>query len=89
MAGVVALASVLGSQQKVSLFHNLQLKFSNRRPCSNDAAHFENTGVRVSTFRRAKCNCTLLTCPHAKKVFHVAGIDFVNQTNVNGQDRRV
>jgi hypothetical protein len=43
MAGVVALASETGSQQNVSLFHNLQLRFSNRRPCSNDAAHLENT----------------------------------------------
>jgi hypothetical protein len=43
MAGVVALASETGSQQNVSLFHNLQLRFSNRRPCSNDAAHLEKT----------------------------------------------
>ena len=43
MAGVVALASVVGSQQKVSLFHNRQLRFSNLRPSSKEAAHFENT----------------------------------------------
>jgi hypothetical protein len=33
MAAVVAFASP-GAQQKVSLFHNLQLKFSKRRPSS-------------------------------------------------------
>jgi hypothetical protein len=43
MAGVVALASEMGSQQNVSLFHNLQLKFSNRLPSSNEPAHRENT----------------------------------------------
>jgi len=43
MAGVVALASETGSQQNVSLFHNLHDRFSNLRPCSNDAAHLENT----------------------------------------------
>jgi len=43
IAGVVALASETGSQQNVSLFHNLQLRFSNRRPSSNEPAHLENT----------------------------------------------
>jgi hypothetical protein len=43
MAGVVALASEIGSQQKVSLFHNLQLRFSNLRPSSRDPAHLEKT----------------------------------------------
>ena len=43
MAGVVAFASETGSQQNVSLFHNLQLKFSNRRPSSNDPEHLEKT----------------------------------------------
>lgn len=50
MAGVVALASEMGSQQKVSLFHNLQLKFSNRRPCSKDAAHLEKTVHMLKRF---------------------------------------
>jgi hypothetical protein len=48
IAGVVALASDMGSQQNVSLFHNLQLKFSNRRPSSNEPAHLENTRSGVS-----------------------------------------
>jgi hypothetical protein len=43
MAGVVELASETGSQQKVSLFHSRQLKFSNLRPSSNEPAHLENT----------------------------------------------
>lgn len=43
MPGVVLLASETGSQQKVSLFHNRQLKFSNLRPSSNDEAHREKT----------------------------------------------
>lgn len=33
----------LGAQQKVSRVHNLQLKFSRRRPSSNDPAHREKT----------------------------------------------
>lgn len=45
MEGAVALA--WGSQQKVSRFHNLQLRFSNRRPCSNDSEHLENTGFSL------------------------------------------
>ncbi len=32
------------SQQKVSRFHNLQLRFSSRLPPSIESAHFENTG---------------------------------------------
>jgi hypothetical protein len=54
MAGVVELASEIGSQQKVSLFHNRQLKFSSLRPSSNEPAHLENTVhmlKRFSTFR--------------------------------------
>jgi hypothetical protein len=43
MAGVVALASETGSQQNVSLFHSLQLRFSSLRPSSNDPAHLEKT----------------------------------------------
>jgi hypothetical protein len=43
IAGVVALASEMGSQQKVSIFHTLQLRFSNLRPSSNDPAHIVNT----------------------------------------------
>jgi hypothetical protein len=53
MAGVVALASETGSQQKVSLFHNLQLKFSSRRPSSKEPEHLEKTVhmlKRFSTF---------------------------------------
>jgi hypothetical protein len=41
MAGVVAFASP-GAQQKVSLFHNLQLRFSKRRPSSIEPEHLEN-----------------------------------------------
>lgn len=54
IAGVVALASPFGSQQKVSRVHNLQLKFSNLRPSSNDPEHLEKTVhmlKRFSTFR--------------------------------------
>ena len=38
------------SQQKVSRFHNLQLRFSNRRPSSSDSAHFENTAREISIY---------------------------------------
>lgn len=47
MAGTVASASAVGAQQKVSLFHNLQLRFSNRRPSSSWAAQRENTRLQV------------------------------------------
>lgn len=47
IAGVVALASDTGSQQKVSLFHNLQLRFSNLRPSSNEPAHLEKTTLEL------------------------------------------
>jgi len=50
IAGVVALASEMGSQQNVSLFHSLQLKFSNRLPSSNEPAHRENTVHMLKRF---------------------------------------
>jgi hypothetical protein len=43
MAGVVARCGC-ASQQKVSRFHNLQLRFSNLFPSSIDSAHLEKTG---------------------------------------------
>jgi hypothetical protein len=52
IAGVVARCGC-ASQQKVSLFHNLQLRFSSRLPSSIDSAHFEKTihiPKRLSTF---------------------------------------
>lgn len=45
-AGLDRLSSkllVVCSQQKVSRFQSLQLKFSNRLPCSMDSAHLEKT----------------------------------------------
>jgi hypothetical protein len=50
VAGVVALASEIGSQQKVSRFHNLQLRFSRRRPSSREPAHREKTRRGRSQF---------------------------------------
>jgi hypothetical protein len=50
IAGVVALASETGSQQKVSLFHSLQLKFSNLLPSSRDPAHREKTVHMLNRF---------------------------------------
>jgi hypothetical protein len=50
IAGVVALASEIGSQQKVSLFHNLQLRFSNLLPSSREPAHLENTVHMLNRF---------------------------------------
>jgi hypothetical protein len=76
MAGVVELASEMGSQQKDSLPHSLQLRFSNRRPSSSDAEHLEKTAgwlVQFTiTFLKAK-----LTSPHAKQVLGISCIDFV------------
>lgn len=39
-----------GAQQKVSRFHNLQLRFSYRLPSSIDSAHFEKTDHRPNRF---------------------------------------
>lgn len=44
IAGVVENWGCAG-QQNVSLFHNLQLRFSNRFPPSIDSAHFEKTNT--------------------------------------------
>lgn len=43
IAGVVEFASETGSQQNVSRFQSLQLRFSNRLPSSNEPAHREKT----------------------------------------------
>jgi hypothetical protein len=77
MAGVVELASETGSQQKVSLFHNRQLRFSNLRPSSNDPAHLENTAQRQS-LSRTKFHRSALTCPHAEEILDVASVDLVD-----------
>lgn len=45
IAGVVEFASETGSQQNVSRFHSLQLKFSNRLPSSSEPAHREKTVI--------------------------------------------
>ena len=52
IAGVVA-SSGCDSQQKVSRFHILQLRFSNRRPSSIDSAHLEKT---VEVASRSVCH---------------------------------
>jgi hypothetical protein len=88
MAGVVELASETGSQQKVSLFHNRQLRFSNLRPSSSEPAHLENT-ANVSLCHGARSKGVQLTCPHAEEVLNVAGVDLVDQSHVHGQDRRI
>lgn len=44
---LVVSSSTTVSQQKVSLFHSLQLKFSSRRPFSRESAHFEKTMQRT------------------------------------------
>jgi hypothetical protein len=85
IAGVVALASETGSQQNVSLFQSLQLRFSSRRPSSKEPAHREKTAGRVSTGRRTE-RWGELTCPHAEEVLDVSRIDFVYETDVDGQD---
>lgn len=86
IAGVVAFASP-GSQQKVSLFHNLQLRFSKRRPSSTDPAHREKTIPTLALYRLSGSPQFGLTSPHAKQVLHVPGVDFVYKSNIHGQDR--
>jgi hypothetical protein len=75
-AGVVAFASPC-SQQNVSLFHNLQLRFSKRRPSSTDPAHREKTGPPLALYMLSEFPQLRLTSPHAKQVLHVPGVDFV------------
>jgi hypothetical protein len=89
MAGVVELASETGSQQKVSLFHSRQLKFSNLRPSSNEPAHLEKTANVRLCHGRNQTGRNSLTCPHAEEILHVASVELVDQTHVNGQDRRI
>ena len=47
LAGAVVLASKTASQQKVPLFHNRQLKFSNLRPSSIDEADRETANMLI------------------------------------------
>jgi hypothetical protein len=76
IAGVVAFASP-GSQQKVSLFHNLQLRFSKRRPSSTDPAHLEKTRPPLALYELSGLQQFGLTSPHAKQVLNIPGVDFV------------
>ena len=63
IAGVVEFASETGSQQNVSLFHSRQLKFSNLRPSSKEAAQRENTIVKSVLNRvNATISSYLSTC---------------------------
>ena len=76
IAGVVAFASP-GSQQKVSLFHNLQLRFSKRRPSSTEPAHREKTTPPLALYKLSGLPQLELTSPHAKQVLNIPGVDFV------------
>ncbi len=67
IAGVVAFAS-LGSQQKVSLFHNLQLKFSSRRPSSIDPAHLLKTVHMLKRFSTCIKESLLGYMLHSRKL---------------------
>lgn len=88
MAGVVAFASLV-PQQKVSLFHNLQLRFSRRRPSSNEPAQREKTISPVSFYILSRLipGGGILTCPHAEEVLYIARVDLVDKSHVDGQDR--
>jgi len=85
IAGVVAFASP-GSQQKVSLFHNLQLRFSKRRPSSTDPAHREKTRSPLAHYMLSGLPQLGLTSPHAKQILYVPGVDFVYKSYIHGQD---
>ncbi len=90
IAGVVALASEIGSQQKVSLFQSLQLRFSNLRPSSREPAHREKTvNLLVFAVSNTVPAETMLTSPHAEQILDVAGVDFMDEAHVHGQDRRI
>lgn len=78
VAMVVELASEMGSQQNVSLFHTLQLRFSSLRPCSSDLEHREKTAVLLVTIPMGLIGTLGLTCPHVEKVLDILGIDFVD-----------
>ncbi len=85
IAGVVAFASPC-SQQKVSLFHSLQLRFSRRRPSSTDPAHREKTRQQSALYELAELPRVGLTSPHAKQVLNIPGVDFVEKPDIHGQD---
>jgi hypothetical protein len=89
MAGVVELASETGSQQKVSLFHNRQLKFSNLRPSSNEPAHLEKTADVSFCHGCKQTERSSLTGPHAEEILDIASVDLVDQTHIHGQDWRI
>lgn len=42
------------SQQKVSLFHNRQLRFSNLLPCSTEPEHLEKTADYISDWHHMR-----------------------------------
>ena len=88
MAGVVARCGC-ASQQKVSRFHNLQLRFSNLFPSSIDSAHLEKTGSWESerlNFRIQEKKAH--THPHSKKTLHIPRVDLVHFACVHCEDRR-
>lgn len=86
MAGVVELASETGSQQKVSLVQSLQLRFSSLRPSSSDFEHREKTVPLLASAPIAVEMAGRLTCPHAEEILYIFGVDFVDETDVHGQD---
>lgn len=75
------------SQQRVSRPQILQLRFSNLRPSSIDSAHRENTVKKTSKLVDSDMprGAVNLTSPHAEEVLHVAGVDLVHFTGVDGQ----
>lgn len=52
IAGVAFFASSCW-QQKVSLFHNRQLRFSKRRPSSREPAHLEKTALQLAAVQQS------------------------------------
>lgn len=75
----------MGAQQKVSLFHNRQLRFSNLLPSSTEPVHFEKTkDVNHGLIRKSVLG---LTSPHAEEILYVACVNLVDQIRVHHQDR--
>ena len=84
---MVAFASP-GAQQKVSLFHNLQLKFSKRRPSSIEPEQREKSVhmlKRCSTCRKGVSidQYNLQQCTHVSCVYSVYC------ASIDGQDWRL
>jgi hypothetical protein len=72
MADVIARLGC-GGQQKVSLFHTRQLRFSYRLPPSVESAHFEKIVKALSQGLPQTAPLGPLTSPHSVEALYIPG----------------